>query len=274
MRKVISIALFGEGDKYAQYLPAFVRAHHNLFPAREGWELRVHVDDRVSDLLISYAKADLIEIMLMGKAPLTKAMLWRMAPVFDTDVDFVFCRDLDAIPMPRDRACCEEFISVAPSRKLGVHTIHDNLFHEGIMGGLCGYYTPVLREVTGWNSLGDLYAAAGNVNYEQHGVDQLVLNRLLLKAGGPRLFEHRFAGWHKGPGKHSSRKAGSYPCAGVSSPVPDSLPPKPIEGANWADLLGNHLGCAGYDIEAAIKFWDEEGDPAITAAIKACEVQP
>lgn len=48
MNKVVSIALFGDGDKYAKYLSTFVLAHHNLFPKSDGWRLYLAVDDRTS----------------------------------------------------------------------------------------------------------------------------------------------------------------------------------------------------------------------------------
>ena len=51
MKKVVSIALFGDADRkdgsgqnYHAYLPTFVLAHANLFSTDQGWELRVHVD--------------------------------------------------------------------------------------------------------------------------------------------------------------------------------------------------------------------------------------
>lgn len=268
MKKVISIALFGEGDKYSRYLPAFVRAHLNLFPIEEGWKLRVHWDGDYYKLQ-KYHFAGLIEARHMESAPLTKAMLWRLDPVFDPSVDFVFCRDLDAPPMPRDRACCEEFIKAAPKTKCSVHTIHDNVMHVGIMGGLCGFHAPAFRDVTGFKTLNDLCKAAAHTDaqWAQHGADQIALNNLLLKQGGPRLFEHRYNGWHAGVGTNLSRAVGKYACGGVSSPVSNAA----SRYGRQADLLGNHLGCAGYDHDAAVKFWDEHGDREIAAAVKACE---
>ncbi len=289
MTKVVSIALFGaQGAKYAVYLPAFVRGHLNLFPPSEDWRLRVNIDRHVlasaAGRYLSRLFAEgLADVANMGEAPLTKAMLWRLGPVFDTDADFVFCRDLDAPPMPRDRACCDEFIRAAVEKKCVVHTIHDSPMHEGIMGGLCGFHAPVFREVTGWRSLEDLYEAAGDVDYAQHGVDQLVLNRLLLRHGGPRLFEHRYSGWHAGPDANRPRGPGWYQGAGVSAPIRNAVAldhdrvwnttsvQHALSMMEKADYLGNHLGCAGYDHEAATRFWDAYGDPDVAAKVAACE---
>jgi hypothetical protein len=289
MKKIVSIALFGERHaEYAKYLPAFVRGHLNLFPLVEGWRLRVHVDDVVlhgehGRYLARLFNTGLVDVASMGAAPLTRAMLWRMAPAFEEGVDFAFCRDIDAPPMPRDRACCDEFIRVAVEKKCSLHTIHDNVMHEGIMGGLCGVYAPLFRDVTGLPSLERLYAAAEAtlgraVPWEEHGQDQLALNRLFLRVGGPRLFEHRFNGWHAGPRAQRPRSVGKYPCGGVSSPVPDvGSSTGKLDHQPWrrdvADKLGNHLGCAGYDLVEAIRFWDVHGDAGIATTLAACEAR-
>lgn len=276
MDKVVSIALFGTGEGYAEYVSTFVLAHANLFPKSEGWRLYLAVIDAklstsVKKVIGRLCSAGLLEFEVHPPAPLCKAMLLRMSPAFQHGSDFVFCRDLDSIPMPRDRACCDEFIRVSKERRLGVHTIHDSEYHIGIMGGLCGFNTKILREVTGWSSLEDLFAAAGYTDnqWAQKGADQLALNKLLLRASGPRLFEHRFNGWHGGPGVQAPRAPGLYACAGVSAPVTDGHIIDETPSA--ADLLGKHLGCAGYPLEAARRFWFEYGEPAIAGAVRACE---
>lgn len=275
MKKLISIALFGAGEKYAQYLPAFVRAHLNLFPIKEGWRLRIHYDNLVQNnfygaLISRLVSAHLVEAEFMGEAPLTLAMLWRMAPVFGDDARYVFCRDLDACPMPRDRAVCETFMA----SDCVVHTVHDNVAHAGIMGGLCGFDAPAFREVTGFKTLEAFTAAAQNTDaqWAQHGMDQVALNTLLTCAGGPRLLEHRFGGWTEGQATGKVRAAGRYPCGGKSGPTPDTGESSLSDELRvQADRLANHLGSAGYDHQAARKFWDEHGDPDIARRIAVCE---
>lgn len=274
MKKVISIALFGAGDRYAHYLSSFVLAHLNLFPIDEGWTLRVHVgvdiDLRWFRFLKDLSQRELIHLVHVGHDSLTRAMLWRLLPVFETEADYVFCRDLDACPMPRDRAACEEFMR----SDCVVHTIHDCGVHFHIMGGLCGFHAPEFRRVTGFKTLGDFYdeARITNAQWGKHGTDQLALNSLLLRPGGPRLFEHRFAGRRGGVPGPGARPPGRYPCGGMSSPVPSigvsKLTP---ELAQEADQLAKHLGASDYDHEAAQRFWAYRGDRAITEAILACE---
>ncbi len=263
--KVVSIALFGTGDKYARYLSAAVRAHHNLFPMSDGWGLRVHVDadaggERTRRLLASYEDAGLLEIdFILGAPLLTRAMLWRLAPVFDDG------RDLDAPPMPRDRAVCDAFIASG----VAMGTVHDSDQHAGVMGGLCHFRAAEFRRLTGLRRLDDLLAFGNLTDREwgRHGADQDVLNRLLAAAPGLTLLEHRYGGWHCGPGKKPAREPGQYPCEAWSARLPDVGAAAPA----GADFLGAHLGAAGYDHEAAVRFWDVRGDQKIAAAIASCE---
>jgi hypothetical protein len=283
MKKIYSTALFGSGDQYAQYLPAFLLGALNLFPEDEGWRVRVHADDVVMDtrrgaFLACLLGSGLIDLRVMDPAPLTRAMLWRMAPVFEEGVDFVFCRDIDAPPMPRDRAVCERFMTSPAS----IGTCHDNLAHAGVMGGLCHFRTREFREQSGIHTLEELYkyAAQSDEQWAQHGTDQNVLNRLVSQQSRLVLLEHRFNGWTEGrPGK-TDRQAGTYGCKAWSTPTPDKGHSVmhsrygfgPLFAATVAaDTLGNHLGCAGYDHEAARAFWEQHGDRRISNIVAACE---
>lgn len=283
MRKVISIALFGDperkgtaGMRYHPFLAPYLLSHLNLFPAAEGWELHVHVDDIT--LNSSYgrfltrisSRVEAIKTMMMGSAGLTKAMLWRMRPVFSSTIDYTFCRDIDCIPMPRDRAVCDIFIA----SNCAISSAHDSSSHAGVMGGLCGFKNSAFRIMTGIESLDQLYdfAKKSEAEWAQHGTDQLVLNRLVDRADGPTLLEHRYNGWHAGPGKYPARKAGEYRCKSWSTPTPDKGKSKlSPELQAQADLLANHLGAAGYDVQKARTWWEEHGDREITKSIRECE---
>lgn len=206
-------------------------------------------------------------------------MAWRLDPVFEAGVDYAFCRDLDAPPMPRDRACIDQFILSQAT----VHTIHDSDQHVGIMGGLCGFWVPRFREQTGLKSLEDIYIFANltDIEWDVHGTDQLVLNRICLRPGGPLLLEHRYNGWWNGPGGRPAKAASEYVCDAYSARTPDIAPFKGVRDADGiehalqllkqANHLGAHLGCAGYDHEDAVKFWDEHGDEEITLTLAKCE---
>lgn len=294
MKKIVSIALFGDvdrkdgsGQNYHAYLSTFMLAHHNLFSCEDGWELHVHVDDLTFNgsrgpMLSRLQSMGLINLTLMSDAILTRAMLWRMAPIYRDDTDYVFCRDIDSLPMPRDRRVCDEFIV----SKCVVHTVHDSQSHAGIMGGLCGFQSTAFKNTTGIHSLQALYdyARVSNDEWALHGTDQNVLNRLIDQPSGLTLLEHRYNGWHAGPGKYPIRGKGSYRCKSWSCPTPDKgtwkgewaqkdwlLDGKVGTFREHADLLANHLGSAGYDIEKARMFWNQYGDQKVARIVADCE---
>lgn len=280
MTKVVSIALFGDGLKYAKFTASYVRAHLNVFPIEQGWKLRVHYDDKIlssktGDFLRALNWDGLIEIDYRGTAPLCRAMLWRLAPVFDDKVSHVFCRDLDAVPMPRDRVVCEQFVT----SQAAMGTCHDNVMHAGIMGGLCHFKSAAFRQATGFESLDDVYRFAENQfpsmseRWATHGADQDVLNRIVAVRPSITFLEHRYNGWKDGQPGTTDREAGIYACEAYSTPTPNDghvghLRPEIVP---YADRLGAHLGCAGYDHQKAELFWDHHGDEKINDRIDACE---
>lgn len=274
MKKIISTALFGSGDDYAKYLPALVRAKANLFASRHDWELVVYagdfIDEKWQRLLWEYEKKGLLRHTCpRGSAHLTRAMLWRMHPIFSDVYDYVFPRDLDALLMPRDLMVANTFIDSG----CDVHTVHDSAQHTGIMGGLCGFYAPSFRKVMGWSKISDLDAAADEspIGWNKKGTDQNVLNRLVGANRNIKLFEHRYAGWQNGPGT-KTHKEGVYGAQSWSLPTPNRSKSRFSPELNdKADHLAPHMGAAGYDHEAAIRFYDEYGDLSVTEAARAAE---
>lgn len=283
MVKVVSTALFGpEYEKYARYVPAFIRGALHVFPIREDWRTRFCVDSTVAKsetgaLIRRYAREGLCESVIIygtttATPPLCWAMMQRLGAAFEPGVEYAFSRDLDAPPMPRDRECCEAFVR----SKTAVHTIHDNEQHSGVMGGLCGVWAPEFMRQTGFRRLEDLRDwAGGGVDWGRKGADQQALNGLLSSRPQLTLLEHRYG----------DRQPGSYPCDAWSTRVPDAgaLERRGIKWicraveSQWstvvcgADRIGPHLGCAGYDHEAAVEFWDKHGDYRIADALHACE---
>ncbi len=266
MRRVISLALFGDRG-YGNYLGAVVRANLNLFPPSKGWQMVVHIDDitdgsRLGTVLRRLENDQLLVVRRMGPAVLTKAMLWRMAPVFEEGAEYVYCRDIDALPMPRDVLCCAQF----EVSRAAVHTIHDHVAHTGIMGGLSSFCAPLFCKANGVHSLEALYQFAGSqATWARHGTDQDVLNRLVNRPGGPVLLEHRYAGWVDGkPKQLPVREPSMYFNPAYSVPTPDGA-------GHPADALAPHLGSAGFNHVLATAYWNEHGDPVVTARVAACE---
>lgn len=222
------------GIFFINFLPAVIRAHHIAW---KGWELRIHHDDRVRDF--AYFKAleimdreGLIKLVPMGKADtLTGSMLWRLAPVFDEDVDWVVCRDLDSMPMHRDRKMVEEAMASGAE----AHAILDSESHSGpLMGGMTAFRSRVVRVVVpGMRELESSMQATG-IDFNQHGGDQLWLNKILW----PRIKDKTMI--------HQRRRDIAYP---------DAMETKLVAPQETAlDKVIRHVG-AGFKREIA--------DPAI-----------
>lgn len=225
-------------------MTAVVLANRSLFPVSEGWVLRIHHDQHLyagncGALLFELQAAGWLELRYMGQTPetpLCQAMLWRMAPVFEEGVDVVFCRDIDALPMPREKARMEAFL--ASDAVIGA--IHDSPYHDGIMGGLCSVRPRELRAATGIHSLDALCAQGGG--YETHGADQHLLNK--VATGLSQLIE--------------------------KAPPPDENDPReflaPHLGSAGFDVEG---ALAHYDVGISLQRW--EGEPFPPLVVLGCD---
>ena len=201
MRRVISLALFrplpGEhrhGDAHTYFplfLPAVLRAARAIFP---GWEVWIHHDEHMrpgpygSALRVMHDRG-LLRLVDCGRTPaLTAAMLWRLHPVFDQSVEYVLCRDLDGLPIPRERMCVERWIAA----RTALHAMHD---HPGqrpagddgyLPGGLMDVWAPAFREQAPDITSVDYIIAEGNrrgLSFHAKGDDQVILNALLRRDG-------------------------------------------------------------------------------------------
>ncbi|MDP3768603.1 MAG: hypothetical protein Q8S13_11370, partial [Dehalococcoidia bacterium] len=271
-KRVISLAVWGEGGYWA-YLPAFVRAHHTLFP---GYELRVHHDDGIFNApygaaMFGLQARNLVRLVNMpardgeGKC---QRMLWRLAPAWDDEVGFVFARDLDALPTWRERCVVEEFLASAMSGETDTSAIHDNTAHSGLMGGMSGFRASVLRAFA--TTFEDFIAAAGfdDARWAQHGADQDYLNAKI--APRMRIFEHSVFRWLDEDGvTRRYRKPSDWSVGGPRNtsiqfvtdiaPFEDARVPAAIR--EQSNGLIPYLGAAGYPIDRAIEFYN-----------KACQV--
>lgn len=180
MSKIISYALFGSGQttpenffELAAYMRGLVwnvRMNKLIYP---GWQTHIEIDSQTfSDydnifhgLVVHYG----VSFSVNEYAPLCKAMLWRLKPIFHSGVEYVICRDADALTTYREAQAVKQFIDSG----LDYHTILDNPAHFGMMGGMAGFKAAVVREkYQVWDAIvshGDTW---------ERGKDQVVLNKL------------------------------------------------------------------------------------------------
>jgi hypothetical protein len=177
MTRVISLAIFDPPKEqkrdcsYTAYLPAVLRGYFSAYP---GWEVWIYHDSSLysceyGDVLMRAHLDGRIKLIYAGECErMCEAMLWRMRPAFDPEVEWFATRDVDSIPQPRDYKCINAFTQTDKT----IQVIHDSKSHSGLMGGMACYNAPRLRaklDCTAWEQLRDKARAFGVNNY---GSDQ------------------------------------------------------------------------------------------------------
>lgn len=240
------------GIFFLNFIRCLVRAHHAVW---DGWELRIHHDDRVREFpcfrdLQRMQEAGLLRLVDCGKAEtLCGSMLWRMKPLFDEQADYVVCRDVDSLPMPRDKAMVIDWINSGAD----AHAILDSESHSGpFMGGMSAFDadTFVPNSECGDFSMLMKLAVVHGIDMNRHGADQLLLNRGIW----PRLKGSTLI--------HQKRQDIGYPEAFDTRPVAPKIHP--------LDRLV-HIGAA-FDVEKALEILNGMDYPN-RKAIEACEVR-
>lgn len=166
------------GKFFVNYLRGIVRAHQCIW---SGWRLRFYHDDRVTEfpywkVMEKLHEAGLVELFYAGPADeYCKAMIWRMRPIWDGNIEYVVCRDVDSIPVPRCRRAVEEFIQSGAA----IHVIHDASAHSGIMGGTSAFHSEAFKALTRWGSWTEMVNSKRGHDWNHHGADQEFLNQSL-----------------------------------------------------------------------------------------------
>jgi hypothetical protein len=257
---VVSYCLFsGEAfrrDFYWDKVPAVLRAHHNLFP---GWELRLHHDDSFytdarGDVIQAYADHGLIRLVPCGKSQsIGLSALWRFKPLWEPGVEYMLSRDIDSLPVPKDRRAVEVFLQ---SRKVA-HSITDHPQHRvagdgGFMAGMCGFHASQTLEAVSIESWDAFVARGVNLDTWSGGPDQQLLYKAfyLPLATANAICRHDLT--------HTPALA--LPLGDVTQCVQDG-----------GDTLTPFMGCPGFDVDQAIRFYDRFGHPEVAERIKAAE---
>lgn len=171
------------GRFFVNYLPTIIRAHHSVFP---DWEMRIHHDDtaRQFDYFKTLERMHgkrLLRLVDMGTAhTLCGSMLWRLRPLFDPDVRYFVCRDVDSLSTPRERRAVERWVGSGKP----VMSMQDSVSHRGtyIMGGMCGFDSQS-QDAKRWSTWEKFEEAVRNlgIDMNQKGADQKVLGAMYAK---------------------------------------------------------------------------------------------
>lgn len=202
--KIISYSLFGYGkerqancfdfNSYLRGLMVNMRLKRLLFPE---WVIRLHLDESTYNGFIEFFNLLQIEsglqIIICNDAPLTKAMLWRMKPLFNTEVERVICRDLDSPLTYRDAQAVKQWEDSGKA----AHAITDSVSHNlPMLGGMVGFIKDNFVQRVGFNGWDNFVNQMGG--YEVKGADQDLLNRYVYpkfaNGSDSSIMQHYFLG--------------------------------------------------------------------------------
>lgn len=263
---VASYCVFGKQPHYRLALAGIIRAHHHIFP---GWQLWLHHDEKDVRHWQGYVREGLLR--LVDCRPFVdrgRAMLWRMKPIWEKNVDYVICRDMDSLPMVRDRRMVEVFMAT----NCIAHTEADHAEHTApFMGGMCGFHAPRFRSITYFDSWDQFIVAGYNdLAAPTGGADQIHLYEVLWPRLERLTCHHRVRATTGAPMRspHIYYHIDDLPLLDVSETIQAE-----------ADTLSEYVGYRAFTEENAADtlartkaFYAQHGEPKLMARIERAEL--
>ena len=190
--KAIAYSLFGynkakhpdcfDFPSYLRGLSINVRLCRMVYP---GWTVILHTDRETHDAYQRYFELMPITVNVLPSAALTKAMLWRLKPVYEknwseeaqgfTDWKYthVLCRDLDSPVTYREAQAVQYWIN----KDKAIHCITDSVSHNlPMLGGMIGIRPHYFTERTNTKTWDELMSLGAHIDYSNKGADQVFLN--------------------------------------------------------------------------------------------------
>jgi len=248
MKGAISYSLFGFNKErqencfvFSDYLRGLnlnIRLARVLY---HNYDIILHTDNATYNGLKHIFDALPIKVVVCENAELTKAMLWRMKPVFNTDYDIVLCRDLDSPLTYRERQAVRYF----ENRDKSAHAITDSISHDvPMLGGMIGFRPKYFKDYTGFTSWEQMVEGKG-IDYTKKGADQDLLKQYVYPCfaqyGKDSITQHYILG-------HGNTFLSDY-----HNTIPNMEIEAPIEFKCTNDLCG-HIGAAGYYTSPMLSF--------------------
>lgn len=238
--KVISYSLFGydkerqadcfDFNSYLRGLMVNIRLARLIYPE---WVIRVHTDKSTYNGFKDLFDKLPIQIVICEEAPLTKAMLWRLKPCFDTDVTHVLCRDLDSPVTYREAQAVKYWMN----RDKTAHAITDSVSHDvPMLGGMIGFipkYFTQRMECNDW----DTFVSRGRYDWNRKGSDQTFLTNEVY----PKVAQHGYDSITQ----HYVLGMGNSFLSDYHNTIQGMELDIPSEYKETKDICG-HIGSAGY----------------------------
>lgn len=267
--KAIAYSLFGyergrhkdcfDFNSYLRHLMINLRLNRLLY---KEWQVVLETDEatyqgwrslfeRLNDKIV-------IEINPNG-TPLTKAMLWRLKPIYHKDqadrwrYTHVLCRDLDSPPTYRERQAVETWVK----NDKAAHAITDSVSHNiPMLGGMVGFRPDYFTERTSTQNWDSLFNGV-SIDFSVKGADQtFLMNHIypkLAKPGSDSITQHYF----KGMGNTFLGDYHTCLCdsiAGHKDNCPENTKLEIPEELKETNSIAGHIGAAGFYETALFKF--------------------
>lgn len=254
MKNAIAYALFGFGTErqqncfdFVSYVRGFLmnlKLNRCLFP---GWEVVLETDQSTfmghQALFEQLNNLKDVRVVVNAPAPLTKAMLWRLMPVFEYNLyDYVICRDCDSPPSYREAQAVQDWINGGKA----AHAITDSVSHGiPMLGGMIGFRTGLWPVRSGYQHWGEMFANI-NIDFNQKGADQTFLNQYVY---------HKFAGpVDSSICQHYCLGMPNTFLDGYKNHIPDIAVDGVPEEMRDANNTCSHIGQAGHLLPPTFKF--------------------
>lgn len=250
-------------NSYLRGLMINIRLNSLVYP---DWHVILETDrqtyDAFPNLFTDLKNSRPFYIHLNDPAPLTKAMLWRLKPIFILDgqqnklYSHVLCRDLDSPTTYRDAQAVKYWMN----RGKGAHAITDSVSHNlPMLGGMIGFVPAHFTMLTGYNTWDEMFNGC-SINFDRKGADQDFLTQYIYPKfathGRDSITQHYFNGM--GNSFLSDYKTCTCPPTsghkrGCENDMDISLPAEMKE----TNLLGGHIGSAGWYGTAMSSFMNK-----------------
>jgi len=263
--KAISYSLFGYGkekhknsfdfNSYLRGLLLCIRMNRLLYP---DWVNVLETDKETYNAYKSLFDRLPLEVEINNPDVLTKAMLWRLKPVFNySKYTHVICRDLDSLATYREAQAVQDWLNYGKddrSKAKGAHAITDSISHTlPMLGGMIGFDTGLWPVFTGIEHYVHLFNGdgVGSINFEEKGADQTFLNKYIypkFAGNNPSIVQHYVLGMRNTFLDGYKNEIPDIPVDGVSAEMRESN-----------DVAG-HIGAAGWYNPPTFKFLQKHQD--------------
>ena len=147
MKKLLSYVLWGDQGRYWDNIPYILVANSSIYP---DFVMRFFIHrsatshSRFAVLKTIADRFDSVEIEIIDTPYIgTQLTTWRMKPLWEKDVSFLFCRDLDYVINIPARKSVQYFMQNRRYLIQGIRSYH--LHTAPYMAGLCGFMCSEVR---------------------------------------------------------------------------------------------------------------------------------